>query len=65
MYPGPSCPDCPFSIELDDTEINTQIKGGPRSWDDTLHFFTGVQWDGVRATNGVSAKAYVWKMALG
>jgi hypothetical protein len=25
MYPGPSCPDCPFSIELEDMEINTRI----------------------------------------
>jgi hypothetical protein len=25
MYPVPSCPDCPFSEELSDTEINTQI----------------------------------------
>jgi hypothetical protein len=23
MYPGPSCPTCPFSKELGDTEINT------------------------------------------
>jgi hypothetical protein len=27
MYLGPSCPDCPFSLELDDTEINTLIQG--------------------------------------
>jgi hypothetical protein len=27
MYPGPSCPDRPFSTELDDMEINTQIRG--------------------------------------
>jgi hypothetical protein len=27
MYPGPCCPDHPFSIELDDTEINTWIRG--------------------------------------
>jgi hypothetical protein len=27
MYPMPSCPDYPFSIELGDTEINTQIRG--------------------------------------
>jgi hypothetical protein len=27
MHPGPSCPDCPFFRELDDTEINTQIQG--------------------------------------
>jgi hypothetical protein len=25
MYPVPSRPDCPFSEELSDTEINTQI----------------------------------------
>jgi hypothetical protein len=24
---GPSCPDHPFSTELGDTEINTQIRG--------------------------------------
>jgi hypothetical protein len=24
---GPSCPDHPFSVELGDTEINTQIRG--------------------------------------
>jgi hypothetical protein len=27
MYPGPSCPDRPFSIELNDMEINTWIRG--------------------------------------
>jgi hypothetical protein len=27
MYLGPSCPDHPFSTELDNTEINTQIRG--------------------------------------
>jgi hypothetical protein len=27
MYPGPSCPDCPFSVELDGTEVNTHIRG--------------------------------------
>jgi hypothetical protein len=27
MYPGPSCLDRPFSLELEDTEINTQIRG--------------------------------------
>jgi hypothetical protein len=27
MYPGPSCLDRPFSAELDNTEINTQIRG--------------------------------------
>jgi hypothetical protein len=27
MYLGLSCPDHPFSVELDDTEINTQIRG--------------------------------------
>jgi hypothetical protein len=32
--------------------------------DDTLPRFTGVQWDSVRATHGVSAKAYVWKTTL-
>jgi hypothetical protein len=32
MYLGPSCLDRPLSIELDDTEINTQIQGGPCSW---------------------------------
>jgi hypothetical protein len=25
MYPGPSCPNRPFSKELDDVEINTGI----------------------------------------
>jgi hypothetical protein len=25
MYPGPRCPDCPFSEELGDTDMNTQI----------------------------------------
>jgi hypothetical protein len=25
IYPGPSCPDHPFSIELGDMEINTRI----------------------------------------
>jgi hypothetical protein len=33
--------------------------------DDTLPRFTGVQWDSVRATHGVSIEAYTWKMALG
>jgi hypothetical protein len=33
--------------------------------DDTLPRFSGVQWDSFRATHGVSAKAYAWKMALG
>jgi hypothetical protein len=33
--------------------------------DDTLSHFTGVQWDSVRATHGVSAEAYTGKMALG
>jgi hypothetical protein len=33
--------------------------------DDTLSCFTGVQWDSVRATHGVSAKAYAFKTALG
>jgi hypothetical protein len=28
MYPGSSCPDRLFSVELDDTEINTQIPRG-------------------------------------
>jgi hypothetical protein len=27
MYLGPSCPDHPFSVELDDVEINTWIQG--------------------------------------
>jgi hypothetical protein len=27
MYPGPSCPDHPFSTELEGTEIHTQIRG--------------------------------------
>jgi hypothetical protein len=27
MYLGPSCPNRPFSEELGDTEINTQIRG--------------------------------------
>jgi hypothetical protein len=33
--------------------------------DDILPRFTGVQWDSVRATHGVSVEAYAWKMALG
>jgi hypothetical protein len=33
--------------------------------DDTLPRFTGVQRDSVRATQGVSAEAYVWKTSLG
>jgi hypothetical protein len=27
MYPGSSCPDCPFSEELGNMEINTWIRG--------------------------------------
>jgi hypothetical protein len=27
MYLRPSCPNCPFSVELGNTEINTQIRG--------------------------------------
>jgi hypothetical protein len=27
MYPGPGCPNRPFSKELCDTEINTRIRG--------------------------------------
>jgi hypothetical protein len=27
MYLGLSCPDCSFSTELDDAQINTQIRG--------------------------------------
>jgi hypothetical protein len=27
MYPGPSCPDCPFFEELGDTEVNTWVRG--------------------------------------
>jgi hypothetical protein len=34
-------------------------------FDDTLPSFTGVQWNSVRATHGVSAEAYGWKMPLG
>jgi hypothetical protein len=26
MYPGPSCPDRPFSMELGDVEFNTRIR---------------------------------------
>jgi hypothetical protein len=33
--------------------------------DDTLPYFTGVQWDSVRATHGVSTEAYVWETTLG
>jgi hypothetical protein len=33
--------------------------------DDTLPRFTGVQWDSVWATHGVSAEACTWKMTLG
>jgi hypothetical protein len=32
--------------------------------DDTLPLFTGVQWNSVWATLGVSAEAYTWKMTL-
>jgi hypothetical protein len=32
--------------------------------DNTLPRFTGVQWDSVRATHGVSAEANMWKTAL-
>jgi hypothetical protein len=32
--------------------------------DDILPRFTGVQWDSVWATHGVSTEAYVWKMTL-
>jgi hypothetical protein len=28
VYPGPSCPDRPFIVELGDTEINTRVRGG-------------------------------------
>jgi hypothetical protein len=28
MYPEPSYPDRPFSTELNNTEINTRIRGG-------------------------------------
>jgi hypothetical protein len=27
MYPGPSCPDHPFSTELSDMEISTRVQG--------------------------------------
>jgi hypothetical protein len=27
MYPGPSCPNRPFSVELNGVEINTRIRG--------------------------------------
>jgi hypothetical protein len=27
MHPGPSCPHCPFSAELGNTGINSQIRG--------------------------------------
>jgi hypothetical protein len=27
IYPGPNCPDRPFSVELGDMEINTRIRG--------------------------------------
>jgi hypothetical protein len=33
--------------------------------DDTFPRFTGVQWDSVQATHGVSTEAYAWKIALG
>jgi hypothetical protein len=33
--------------------------------DDTLPWFTDVQWDSVRATHGVSTEAYAWKTTLG
>jgi hypothetical protein len=33
--------------------------------DDTLPHFTGVQWDSIRTTHGVSVEAYAWKTTLG
>jgi hypothetical protein len=27
MYPGHGCPDRPFSVELDGTEVNTRMQG--------------------------------------
>jgi hypothetical protein len=33
--------------------------------DDTLAHFTGIQWDSVRATHGVSVEAYAWYTTLG
>jgi hypothetical protein len=33
-YPGPSCPNYPFSGELGDTEINTWILGVLAHWAD-------------------------------
>jgi hypothetical protein len=33
--------------------------------DNTLPRFTGVEWDSVRATHGVSDEAYAWKTSLG
>jgi hypothetical protein len=33
--------------------------------DNILPHFMGVQWDSVRATHGVFAEAYAWKMAVG
>jgi hypothetical protein len=26
MYSGPSCPDCSFSVELVDAEVNTRVR---------------------------------------
>jgi hypothetical protein len=26
LYPGPRCPDCPFSDELGEVEVNTRIR---------------------------------------
>jgi hypothetical protein len=33
--------------------------------DDTIPRFTGLQWNSVRATHGVSVEAYAWKTAPG
>jgi hypothetical protein len=40
MYPEPSCPDHPISMELGDTKINTQIQGVPPHGAD-LNFDSG------------------------
>jgi hypothetical protein len=33
--------------------------------DDTPPYLMGVQWDSARATHGVSAEVYMWKITLG
>jgi hypothetical protein len=39
MFPGPSCPDCPFFAELDGVEVNTRILGVLAHGDDLIFSF--------------------------